>query len=86
MHLGSISGMIEGLSCLIAHRDILMARRGRENVSPFWSDDLQDELMGLAEEMEDLQETIALGISAEFRRDVSEALQEAQSVNKPKPD
>ncbi len=79
--LGGLSGIIEALSEIIAGRDILVHVHGYEVVNPFWSEDLQEALIGLNEEMEDIQETIALGLSGEFRDEVNEAIQGAQSAH-----
>jgi hypothetical protein len=79
--LGGLSGIIEALSGMIAGRDLLVRVHGYETVNPFWSEDLQESLIELNEEMEDIQETIALGLSSEFRNEVNEAIQGAQSAH-----
>jgi len=84
-NLVCISGFIKALSGLIDVRHVLILKRGKEGVSPFWSDDLQEDLVGLSEEMEDAQETIAFGLSVDFRHEVEDAIQGAQSANQQKP-
>lgn len=52
---------------------------GTEALSAYWSEDLQDNLMELCDDLEDLQETIALRVNPEFRSEIAAALEEARS-------
>ena len=66
----------EDVSFLIGRRDKIV-----EADSTFWPQDLQDRLLELEEQLDDLQETVALRLSPEFNKQLESSIEESPSCH-----
>lgn len=74
--VSTIRGAVEKLG---SSREIL--REKHEGlVATYWSQELQDQLLEFEDGLEDLEETITLGLSPEFRREIGVAMEEANAI------
>ena len=58
----------EGLRTIVGYRASLL--RARPNVIVFWSPDIHDKLLEQVEDLEDLTETLALGLCPDVRAEI----------------
>lgn len=76
--LGALSLIHKALSFIIDRRRELESQEP-DMLATYWPEDLQDQLIDHVENLEDLEETIALRLSPEFQSEIAAALEEAKT-------
>lgn len=73
--LWRLQNNVEGLRKIVAYRRPLIQKR--RLAAAYWTNAIQDRLLAYVEEYDDLTESLALGMNADFHREVADCRVEA---------